>query len=211
MRPRTKKHFAERYERCKYLVVDDPASLKGNWHSLFGDFPADSELHLEIGCGKGAFILGKAIQNPDVLFVAMEVVPNVLLTALERVDAMPEVKNVRFISGDARLLGDYFAEDEVDRIYLNFSDPWPRKKQYKNRLSHPNFLKIYSTFLKKGAEIHQKTDNQDLFDFSVESYRENGFSCEILETAPADNIMTEYETKFTELGMPIYRCVAKRL
>lgn len=201
MRPRTKKHFAERYEKCRYLVVTEPEKEKGGWRGENAEAP----LHLEIGCGKGAFITGKALQKPDTQFVAMEVVPNVLLAALERVDQSPEIGNVRFICGNARLLASYFAENELDAIYLNFSDPWPRPKQFKNRLTHPDFLEIYKKILRDGGVIYQKTDNKDLFDFSVRSFRACGFETQILETVPADNVMTEYETRFTGLGLPIYR------
>lgn len=207
MRPRTKKHFTERMEKVDALLVHDPYALKGHWREAFGA-DSDSELRLEIGCGKGAFIFGMAKKYPDIMFVAMEVVPNVLLLALERVFADSEIKNVRFISGDARLIDDYFDENELDGIYLNFSDPWPRKKQHKNRLTHPDFLNLYKKVLKNGSCIKQKTDNKDLYDFSLESYSACGIEFEELTEAPEDNVMTEYETRFTEQGMPIYRVIA---
>ncbi|MBR5280403.1 MAG: tRNA (guanosine(46)-N7)-methyltransferase TrmB [Clostridia bacterium] len=206
MRPRTKKHFDERFDKCRYLIEEQPEENKGKWRSLYER--NDAPLHLEIGCGKGAFITGKAMQHPEVCFVAAELVPNVLLAALEKVDGDPEIQNVRFISGNAKKLGEYFEDGEVDAIYLNFSDPWPRPKQFKNRLTHPNFLEIYKKILKSGGKIYQKTDNKGLFDFSVRKYVECGFQIEILEEAPADNVMTEYETRFTGMGMPIYRVIA---
>ncbi len=198
MRPRTKKHFEERFEKCRYLVVEQPQENQGRWSP-------DAPLHLEIGCGKGAFITGKALQHPEVQFVAMELVPNVLLAALEKVDAEPAIQNVRFISGNAKKLGEYFTPGEVDVLYLNFSDPWPRPKQFKNRLTHPDFLEIYKQILKPGGVIHQKTDNKGLFDFSVRQFEACGFDVHILSAAPEDNVMTEYETRFTGMGMPIYR------
>ena len=150
MRPRTKKHFDERFDKCRYLIEEQPEENKGKWRSLYEQ--KDAPLHLEIGCGKGAFITGKAMQHPEVCFVAAELVPNVLLAALEKVDGDPEIQNVRFISGNAKKLGEYFEDGEVDAIYLNFSDPWPRPKQFKNRLTHPNFLEIYKKILK--LEFH---------------------------------------------------------
>ncbi len=150
------------------------------------------------------------MQHPEVSFVAMELVPNVLLAALEKVDGNSEIQNVHFISGNARKLGEYFTEGELDAIYLNFSDPWPRPKQFKNRLTHPDFLEIYKKILKPGGKIYQKTDNRGLFDFSVRKYQECGFRIEILEEAPADNVMTEYETRFTRMGLPIYRVTATK-
>lgn len=208
MRPRTKKHFDERFEKCRYLVVGAPEENKGQWRGVLNR--PDASLHLEIGCGKGAFITGKAMQHPEVSFVAMELVPNVLLAALEKVDGDPEIQNVHFISGNARKLGEYFTEGELNAIYLNFSDPWPRPKQFKNRLTHPDFLEIYKKILKPGGKIYQKTDNKGLFDFSVRKYQECGFEIEILAEAPLDNVMTEYETRFTGLGMPIYRVTATK-
>ena len=204
MRPRNKKHFEERFERVRSLLIEDPAGCKGRWNNAFSG-NGGRPVRLEIGCGKGAFIYGTAKANPGADFVALEVVPTVILMAMEKVFEDPEVKNVRFILADARSLSDFFEEDEIDRIYLNFSDPWPRKKQHKNRLTHPAFLAQYKKILKNGHMISQKTDNQDLFEFSLESYAACGFDTEIPEGTPGDNVMTEYERRFTELGQPIFR------
>ena len=170
-------------------------------------------LRLEIGCGKGDFVVQMAKRNPDVMFVAVEKYQNVLLLALEKVMA-EGLTNVLFIDADANTLADVFDKDEVDRIYLNFSDPWPPKKRHKRRLTHENYLSVYDRFLKDGGEIHQKTDNTGLFEFSLCSYSQFGYTLyDItfdLHSTDFDNVMTEYERNFTEQGMKIYRCVARK-
>ncbi|MBQ3868784.1 MAG: tRNA (guanosine(46)-N7)-methyltransferase TrmB [Clostridia bacterium] len=244
MRPRSKKHFDERFARVSPLLVSGPEQCRGQWRSVFdtgtdpasaqkapffdtGTDPASAqkalipdtgsvpcskkELHLEIGCGKGAFVSGMAKARPDVDFLALEVVPTVIMMAMEKVFDDPVLaaqQNVRFIVGDARELTKCFADNEIDAIYLNFSDPWPRKKQFKNRLTHEALLAEYRRILRPGGVIRQKTDNQGLFEFSVDGYRSAGFDVTVLDEAPADNIMTEYERRFTEAGLPIYRAVA---
>ena len=210
MRMRRKKNLDQRLERCDGVQVKDPAENKGRWREIFG---MDGELHLEIGCGKGDFILECARRSPDVMFVAVEKYQNVLLLAMEKVrDA--GLKNVLFIDADAATLADVFDKDEVGRIYLNFSDPWPPKKRHKRRLTHPNMLAVYDKFLKPGGEIHQKTDNTGLFEFSLCSFSQFGYILyDItfdLHSTDFDNIMTEYERNFTQQGIKIYRCVARK-
>lgn len=215
MRPRNKKHLEERFEKCKYLTVEDPASAKGNWRSLF---PSQSQaLHLEIGCGKGAFVTGMAAAHPEINFIAMECVKNVIVTAMEKT-AHSELPNVRFIYGNAEKLAELFTPGEIDRIYLNFSDPWPRKKQAKHRLTYASYLKLYQEILSPTGNLIQKTDNRPLFDFSVESFTENGWSLSNVtydlhgEETPREileqNIITEYESRFLEAGQPIHRLEA---
>ena len=214
MRPRNKKNFETRFARVSSLLIDAPETRKGRWRELFaGSFPDGTALeslplHLEIGCGKGSFIYGMAKAHPDVCFLALEIVPSVILMAMEKVFADPEIANVRFISADARRLAEFFAENELDAIYLNFSDPWPRPKHFKNRLTHPDFLRLYKNVLKPGAPIHQKTDNQPLFEYSLARYAEEGFRVNVLAEAPADNIVTEYEQRFMDRGEPIFRADA---
>lgn len=208
---RRKKNLDLRIEQCSEIMVKNPACHKGGWRALFGK---DGELHLEIGCGKGDFILESARRNPDIMFVAVEKYQNVLLLAMEKLLASG-LKNVLFIDADAANLADVFDKDEVDRIYLNFSDPWPPKKRHKRRLTHPNMLAVYDKFLKTQGEIHQKTDNTGLFEFSLCSFSQFGYILyDItfdLHSTDFDNIMTEYERGFTEKGMNIYRCVAKKV
>lgn len=205
MRMRAKKNLIPRLEKVSYLLEENPEILKGNW--------GEKDLHLEIGCGKGDFICQSAQNNPDIYFVAIELVKEALIIALEKADRMG-LENIRFISGDARKLNEYFDKGEVKRIYLNFSDPWPKKNHAIRRLTHRDFLTVYKDILDKNGEIHQKTDNVDLFKFSLESYDKMGctvseLTYDLHSTDFENNIMTEYEKKFTELGKPICRVVAK--
>ncbi len=197
-------------EACADYLVSDWASMPGRWHELFGK---QGPIHLEIGCGKGAFVTQMAAAHPDVLFVAVERVPSVLLLAMERAARM-ELRNVRFLSIDAALLGDVFARDEVACLYLNFSDPWLPKKHHKRRLSHGRMLAVYDRFLQPGGQIEMKTDSAPLFSFSMCSFSQFGYPLYDvtfdLHHTDTENIMTEYETMFFEQGLPIYRAVAKK-
>ena len=151
-----------------------------------------------------------AAAEPDVLFVAVERVPDAMVIAMERAKAAG-LANVFFIDADVARLRDYFSPDEVERIYINFCDPWPSKRHAKRRLTHGNFLKLYRQVLKMGGQIHFKTDNQPLFEFSVEELPQFGFELSevtrnLHENGPV-GVMTDYEAKFHELGQPINRCV----
>ncbi len=208
MRPRTKKNLEKRIDACSSYVVDSPESKKGRWKEGF------SAVRVEIGCGKGGFICGLAALNPDILYVGIEIVRNVIVLAAEKATSMG-LKNVLLINGNARYLSDYFEEGEADELYLNFSDPWPRDKQHKHRLTSDTFMPLYIKILKAGGNIIQKTDNRDLFDFSVETYKNYG--CSILRISydlhhepwyeDLSNIVTEYEERFVSMGLPI--CYAK--
>ena len=219
MRMRKKKHSAERIAACSgYLIPDTPGSDPRLC------FEKQSPLYLEIGCGKGDFALGLANRNPDKNIIAVEKIPDVAMFALEKAAGIkpgPDrgdeavvpgalYSNIRFIIGDAVYLADRFPPESVERIYLNFSDPWPKKGYYKRRLTAPGFLEIYRKILIPGGELHFKTDSQDLFDWSLESFRDFGlellFSTRDLHSSEeaAGNIMTEYEKRFSEAGMPIY-------
>lgn len=209
MRPRTKKHLEERIARCEDIHITDPCRMKGNWR-IDG-----RPLHLEIGCGKGAFVCGMAARHPEVDFVAVEIVRNVIVMAMEKA-AAAGLTNVRFISCDARMLEEIFAPGEVDRVYLNFSDPWPKTRQHKRRLTYPSFLNIYEHIMggAGNCEIHQKTDNRDLFDASLEYYREAGWSVRNVsfdlhgDGGAVDSAITEYEQRFMDRGQPIHRVEA---
>ncbi len=209
MRPRPKKHLEERIARCGTLHITDPCERKGKWRLLEAQRP----LHLEIGCGKGAFICGMAARHPEIDYVAVEIVRNVIVMAMEKA-LEAELTNVHFLTCDARMLENIFASGEVDRIYLNFSDPWPKTRQHKRRLTYPSFLKIYETILGGGGEIHQKTDNRDLFEASLEYYRETGWSLRNVtfdlhgDGAVTDSVITEYERRFMDRGQPIFRVEA---
>ena len=208
MRMRKKKNLIPRMERCSAVLITEPFTLRGQWRSLFD---SEAPLHVELGCGKGRFTAETACQHPDTLFVAIERVPDAMVMAMERVCAMG-LNNVRFISCDAAQLPDIFAPGEVDRIYINFCDPWPTKRHAKRRLTHTNFLKLYRQVLKPHGEIHFKTDNAPLFAFSLDEFPAAGFSLsevthDLHKNGPC-GVMTDYEAKFHELGTPINRCVA---
>ena len=208
MRMRKKKNLIPRMERCGDFLIRDPYDRRGNWRDLM---PQARELRLELGCGKGRFTAGTAAAEPDVLFIAVEMVPDAMVVAMERcVNA--GLTNVYFVDANADQLPAFFAPGEVDRIYLNFSDPWPSNRHAKRRLTHGNFLKLYRQVLKMGGQIHFKTDNQGLFEFSVEEIPNFGFTLSevtrnLHEHGPV-GVMTDYEAKFYELGQPINRLVA---
>lgn len=208
MRMRKKKNLEPRMELCREYWIGDPFAMKGKWRELM---PEAKTLHLELGCGKGRFTADMAEQNPDMLLIAVEKVPDAMVVAMERVKARG-LKNVWFIDGDAALLPDMFAPDEVDRIYINFCDPWPKSNQKKRRLTHGNFLRQYRKVLKMGGQIHFKTDNDKLYEWSIEEIPRFGFELsEVTRDLHADGpvgVMTDYEAKFYELGKNINRCVA---
>lgn len=213
MRMRKKKNLDRRMDACGALLMTQPEALKGLWRQTLGLSP-ETPLNLEIGCGKGSFITEMARQNPDQLFLAVERVESVLLMAMEKVKAAG-LTNVRFLSTDAILLGEVFARDEVNRIYLNFSDPWPPRRQHKRRLTHPFFLAVYDSFLEPYGEICFKSDNRRLFEDSVCYFSQFGFGLfDVtfdLHKTDTPNVMTEYERNFSEQGFPIYRLVARRM
>ena len=207
MRMRKKKNLIPRMERCGDFLIRDPYDRRGTWRELM---PTARELRLELGCGKGRFTAGTAAAEPDVLFIAVEMVPDAMVVAMERcVNA--GLTNVYFVDANADQLPYFFAPGEIDRIYLNFSDPWPSNRHAKRRLTHGNFLKLYRQVLKMGGQIHFKTDNQGLFEFSVEEIPNFGFTLSevtrnLHEHGPV-GVMTDYEAKFYEQGQPINRCV----
>lgn len=196
-------------ERCAALNIQNPQDWKGKWNELFGN---DNPIHIEIGCGKGNFITGMAKKYPKINFIAVEKVEDVLVMAMEKaLDA--EAKNVLFIDMDAEKIEECFEKGEISRIYLNFSDPWKKKKQAKRRLTHKRFLDRYKNVLNEGSYIYFKTDNRALFEFSLNSFAEENFKLENItfdlhNSDYKDNVMTEYEKRFSEEGMPIYRTEA---
>ena len=199
-------------ERCESLWIKQAEDYKGKWSEIFGN---DNPIHIEIGCGKGQFITTMAQKNPDVNYIAIDVVPDVLVIALEKATAA-EIPNVRFIIADANKLEEYFEPQEISRIYLNFSDPWKKNKQAKRRLTHKNFLDIYKCLLKNGDFIYFKTDNKALFEFSLNSFAQENFKMQNItfdlhNSKFEGNVMTEYETRFSEQGLPIYRVEATYL
>ena len=208
MRMRKKKNLLPRMEACRACQVQDPFAMRGHWRELM---PDARELRVELGCGKGRFTVGTAQAEPDVLLIAVEKVPDAMVVAMERAQAAG-LHNVFFVVGDAALLPDMFAPAEVDRLYINFCDPWPTKRHAKRRLTHGNFLKLYRKVLKDGGQTHFKTDNAPLFAWSVEEIPQFGFALsevtDDLHANGAVGVMTDYEAKFHELGTPIHRLVA---
>ena len=195
-------------EQCAAVLESAPEERRGRWLS---DFPAFSQLHLELGCGKGRFTAEMAAQHPDILFAAVEKVPDAMVVAMERVCARG-LGNVRFLDRDAANLLEMFAPGEVSRIYINFPDPWPKKKQFKRRLTAPSFQKLYAEVLVPGGEIWFKTDNLPLFEWSVEELRAGGWELrEVtndLHGQGISGVMTDYEAKFHAQGVKINRLVA---
>ncbi len=208
MRMRRKKNLIPRMEACADWLIRDPQALRGQWRSLL---PGARELRVELGCGKGRFTCETAAGEPEVLFVAVERVPDAMVMAMERARDQG-LKNVFFVDADAAGLPDFFAPGEVDRLYINFCDPWPTKRHAKRRLTHRNFLLKYHQVLQEGGEIHFKTDNTGLFAFSLEEFPAGGFQptqvTDDLHGAGVQGVMTDYEAKFHAMGTKIHRCVA---
>ena len=209
MRMRKKPNLIPRMEKCARLSVAAPVALRGRWLSEFKEYDS---LHLEIGCGKGRFTVETAKAEPHTLLVGLERVADALVIAMER-GCAAEVSNVRFLSCDAKVLPEIFAMGELSRIYLNFSDPWPERGHAKRRLTSETFLPIYRELLAPDGEIHFKTDNLPLFEYSLARFEEGGFELfEVTRDLHSDGsrgIMTDYELKFFEQGVPINRCVAR--
>ncbi|MBO5896385.1 MAG: tRNA (guanosine(46)-N7)-methyltransferase TrmB [Clostridia bacterium] len=207
MRVHKKKHGAERLEACGNIVIKDLRAEGNSSQKLFGN---DKPLRIEIGCGKGDFIVGTAAKEPDVNFLAVEKVSDVLVIAAEKVKASG-LDNVRVCCIDAKELTEIFEPHSIDRIYLNFSDPWPKARHEKRRLTYRSFLEIYKQILREDGAIYFKTDNRGLFDFSLEEFKEFGIRMEKLtfdlhnSEYMEGNVMTEYEKRFSSMGVPINR------
>ena len=183
-------------------VINDPESIKGHFSELFDN---DNEIHLEIGMGKGDFIIGNALKYPNINFIGMEKYESVMVRAIEKLNDL-KIDNLKLIRYDATYLDRVF-DHEITSLYLNFSDPWPKKKHAKRRLTSPRFLERYSKIFRGNNKIIMKTDNIDLFNYSVESLKEYGYNIDYLTNdlhSDKDNIITtEYEDKFTSKGIKI--------
>ena len=206
MRMRKMKNLEPRMERCAAIRVAEPALCKGSWRQKM---PSCKALWVEVGCGKGKFTAETAAANPDVLLIAIERCREAMVVAMEKAMAM-DLKNVLFIDMDVAKMEEIFAEGEIDRLFINFPDPWPRKKQAKRRLTFRTFLESYSHAIRTGGEIHFKTDNAPLFAFSLEEFAFCGLETKNVTRNLHENgivgIMTGYEEKFHALGTPINRC-----
>ena len=193
-----------------FLSIGWPENCRGCWQDIFAR--GERPLWVELGTGKGQFIAGLAAQHEDVNIIGIELQRGVLYYAGQKV-AAAELTNVRLVEGDISELLDVFAPGEVDRFYLNFCDPWPKARHAKRRLTHRGFLEKYATLLAPQGEIHFKTDNHDLFYFSIEEFQALGWTLrdvtdDLHQNEPAENVRTEYEQKFSAKGQPIYRLVA---
>ena len=215
MRMRKKKHGAERIDACKELLIPIPVQTEAEATPVLDAqsyFTTSQPIHLEIGCGKGDFAVGMAAKHPTYNWIAMERVPDVACLALEKAMAAKDTRpdNLRFMIGDARNVAEWFPAHSVDCLYLNFSDPWPKKGYAKRRLTHQGFLELYRNVLREGGMLKLKTDNEGLFDFSLEQFALCGLTVEWQtrdlhrSEKNADNVMTEYERNFSEKGQVIY-------
>lgn len=197
------------------FVVHSPEEQKGNWKSIFGN---TNPIHIEIGMGKGRFIMDMAKAHPDINYIGIEKYSSVLLRAIQKMEQEEQpLANVRFIRMDAETITNVFATEEVDRIYLNFSDPWPKDRHAKRRLPSGEFLARYNQILNTDGQLEFKTDNKDLFMFALEELEPAGWYAEKVtydlhheEDMMQGNIMTEYEEKFSSMGNPIYKYIIKR-
>lgn len=222
MRMRRKTHLEERLAACEATGMlriiwceernfEESVKVKElfDFEKMFGNA---NPVHLEIGCGKGQFACDLATQNPDINVLAVEKTSNVIVDAAEKAIAL-NIPNLRLLRCEAEYLEKFIPEHSIERIYLNFSCPFPKKSYAIHRLTHSRFLKIYEKLLKEGAEIHQKTDNKQLFEFSLNELSGYGFtlknvSLDLHNSDFKGNIMTEYEKRFSEMGQPIYRLEA---
>ena len=206
MRMRRMRNLEPRMEKCAAYRIEKPEEMKGKWRSLKEGCTA---LWVEVGCGKGKFTVETAEANPDVLLIAVERCREAMVVAMEKAKNMG-LTNVFFIDMDVAKIEEIFERGEMDRLFINFPDPWPRKKNAKRRLTHRGFLDKYCRVIKEGGEIHYKTDNAPLFEFSVEEFAACGLEVKNLTRNLHENgivgIMTGYEEKFHALGTPINRC-----
>ncbi len=208
MRIRKKNWTANELETNKH-IVHEPTEYKSKWHEYFKN---DNPIYLEIGCGKGRFISENAKLYPNINFIGLELQSTILAIAARKIPE--EANNIALIRYDAKNLADIFEKGEIKRIYLNFSDPWPKKKNEKRRLTHKNFLDSYKKLFNNECEIFFKTDNKGLFEFSLnefckEDWKLSNISLDLHKSDFEGNIMTEYEEKFSSLDMPIYRLEAR--
>jgi len=209
MRVRNRKGATELLEAHPQYVILNPADAKGRWQEIFGN---DHPIHVEVGSGKGAFVSGMAKANPEINYIGIDIQKSVLSYALDKVLAT-DVPNIKLLWVDGSDLTDYFEDGEIDRLYLNFSDPWPKKRHEKRRLTYQSFLATYQQILPENGEIHFKTDNRGLFEYSLVSFSQYGIKLkgvwlDLHASDFEDNVLTEYEQKFANKGQVIYRVEA---
>lgn len=213
MRLRKKPWIAERIQDFSNILVSDPTVYKGKWRQFFQN---DNPLHVEVGTGKGRFVTTLAQQNHVMNFIGMEYMQDVIYYAAQNA-ANKELKNIALLRFDVNHIADVFDCGEISRLYINFCDPWPKKRHAKRRLTHSDFLKRYKQILAPGGEIHFKTDNEELFAYSLNEFAADrefqlkNITFDLHNSDFVSNVMTEYEEKFSGMGMKIFRCEAKLL
>ena len=210
MRVRNRPGAAEMLAAHPNFVISDPTLWKGKWNELFEN---DHPIHIEIGMGKGQFITGMAKAHPEINYIGVEMQVSVVSIALDKLIEQP-LPNLKLLHVDGSALTEYFADSEVDQIYLNFSDPWPKKRHEKRRLTYKTFLAVDEQILRPNGEIHFKTDNQGLFEYSLASFSQYGMILkqvwlDLHQSQFEGNIMPEYEEKFSSKGQRIYRVEAQ--
>lgn len=210
MRLRRKAWISDEIKNYDDILIDSPQEWKGKWQQYFKN---NQPIYIELGTGKGNFISQMAIQNPGVNYIGFELQEGVIYYAAKKVRAA-QVENVALVKMNINEITEVIGEGEIDRIYINFCDPWPKARHAKRRLTHHNYLAKYRKLLKDGGEIHFKTDNKDLFTFSLEEFELikcplKNVSFNLHKDNFPGNVMTEYEEKFSSKGNPIYRCEAQ--
>ncbi|RBW71424.1 tRNA (guanosine(46)-N7)-methyltransferase TrmB [Bacillus taeanensis] len=209
MRLRNKPWAKDKLAEHSNIVIHNPEQYKGQWNKYFGN---DYPIYIEVGTGKGRFVTEMAKQYPDVNFIGVELQPSVIVGALDLI-LEEQPPNVRLLNQNAEDLPHFFDKGEVSRVYLNFSDPWPKNRHEKRRLTYESFLAVFQSILQEKGEIHFKTDNQGLFEYSLHSFSKygmilNNVSLDLHNSDFESNVMTEYEEKFSNKGNRIYRCEA---
>ena len=206
MRLRKVKYADELIKENQDIIIFSPENLKGKWKTIFKN---DNPIEIEIGCGKGKFITELAKKNPDINYIGIEKFNSVIVRALEKLISNP-LKNVKLIRIDAENITNIFSKQEINNIYLNFSDPWPKNRHAKKRLTSLKFLKRYESVLSQDGYIIMKTDNFKLFEFSMMSFNSNvkfnikKINLDLYRNLPDDNVQTEFEKKFSEKGNSIF-------
>lgn len=205
-----KKWWARPEIEASSLVIINPREYIGKWKE---EFKNNNSIHLELGCGRGGFIEQKALENSNINYVAVDLKDEILVHALRKLKEK-EIENVRIVPLNIAFISEIFEKDEIEKIYINFCNPWPKLRHNKRRLTHKNFLGEYKKFLKYQGEIWFKTDDIGLFEDSQKYFKESGFSIEYItfdlhKSDFKNNVMTEYENKFTSMGMKTMFLIAK--
>lgn len=207
MRRRKKPGSKEKLLSHQLYLCEEPEKYKGHWNNCFDE---KEPIHVELGVGRGQFITTLAEINPDIHYIGIEIKEEILLKAVEKAETK-KLKNIKFLWYDVNKINDIFNQGELSRIYINFCDPWPKKRWEKRRLTHRSFLEKYKYILTKHGEIHFRTDNEKLFEFSLNEFshaglRLNNITFDLHHSETKDPVTTEYEDKFSAMGMKIYRC-----